>query len=97
MVSVNQLVAIVADVAGIKLKRSYNLDAVKGVMGPQQRQYADPGISGLGAEYFTSVGYREGRRMNLRPVYGTSQVRGYRLPVRASRNRLLLHFAKADS
>ncbi len=33
MVSINQLVDIVEDIAGIKLKRSYNLDAPKGVRG----------------------------------------------------------------
>jgi GDP-D-mannose 3',5'-epimerase len=33
MVSINQLVDIVEDIAGVKLKRSYNLDAPKGVNG----------------------------------------------------------------
>ena len=33
MVSINQLVDIVEDIAGIKLKRNYKLDAPKGVMG----------------------------------------------------------------
>jgi len=33
MVSINQLVDIVEDIAGIKLKRIYDLDAPKGVMG----------------------------------------------------------------
>jgi len=33
MVSINQLVDIVEDIAGIKLKRAYDLDAPKGVMG----------------------------------------------------------------
>ncbi len=33
LVSINQLVDIVEDIAGIKLKRSYNLDAPKGVNG----------------------------------------------------------------
>lgn len=33
MVSINQLVDIVEDIAGVKLKRSYNLDAPKGVRG----------------------------------------------------------------
>jgi nucleoside-diphosphate-sugar epimerase len=33
MVSVNQLVDLVEDIAGIKLKRTYDLDAPKGVMG----------------------------------------------------------------
>ena len=33
MVSINQLVDIVEDIAGVKLKRTYDLDAPKGVMG----------------------------------------------------------------
>ena len=33
MVSINQLVDFVEDIAGVKLKRSYNLDAPKGVRG----------------------------------------------------------------
>lgn len=33
LVSINQLVDIVEDIAGIKLKRSYNLNAPKGVNG----------------------------------------------------------------
>ena len=33
MVSINQLVDIAEDIAGVKLKRSYNLDAPKGVNG----------------------------------------------------------------
>ena len=33
MVSINQLVSLVEDIAGIKLKHNYNLDAPKGVRG----------------------------------------------------------------
>lgn len=33
MVSINQLVDIVEDIAGVRLKRKYNLDAPKGVRG----------------------------------------------------------------
>jgi len=33
MISINQLVDIVEDIAGVKLKRTYDLDAPKGVMG----------------------------------------------------------------
>jgi nucleoside-diphosphate-sugar epimerase len=33
MVSINQLVDIVEDIAKVKLKRTYDLDAPKGVMG----------------------------------------------------------------
>jgi nucleoside-diphosphate-sugar epimerase len=33
MVSINQLVDIVEEIAGVKMKRTYDLDAPKGVMG----------------------------------------------------------------
>lgn len=52
MVSINQLVDIVEDIAGLKLKRNYNLDAPKGVNGRNSdntliREYLEwePGIS----------------------------------------------------
>ena len=37
MVTINQLVDIVEDIAGIKLKRTYDLTAPKGRDRPQQR------------------------------------------------------------
>ena len=43
LVTINQLVDIVEDIAGVKLKRSYNLDAPKGRERPQQRQHAHSG------------------------------------------------------
>ena len=42
LVTINELVDIVEDIAGVKLERSYKLDAPQGVRGPQQRQHADP-------------------------------------------------------
>ncbi|HSP70077.1 MAG TPA: NAD-dependent epimerase/dehydratase family protein [Bryobacteraceae bacterium] len=61
MVSINQLVDIVEDIAGIKLKRTYDLDAPKGVMGRNSdntliKKYLnwEPGIplrQGLGKTY----------------------------------------------
>jgi nucleoside-diphosphate-sugar epimerase len=33
LVSINQLVSVVEDIAGVKLNRNYNLDAPKGVRG----------------------------------------------------------------
>ena len=39
MVSINQLVDIAEEIAGIKVKRNYNLDA-QGSERPKQRQYA---------------------------------------------------------
>ena len=56
MVTINQLVDIVEDIAGIKLKRIYDLDAPKGVNGPQQRQYPDQEIPGLGTGHFLAAG-----------------------------------------
>jgi nucleoside-diphosphate-sugar epimerase len=37
MVSINQLVDIVEEIAGVRLKRSYKLDAPKGVRGRKNR------------------------------------------------------------
>ena len=51
LVSINQLVDIVEEIAGIKLKRSYNLKAPKGVNGRNSRQHAHQKISGLGAKH----------------------------------------------
>ena len=52
MVSINQLVEMIEDIAGIKLKRTYDLDAPKGVTGRNSdntliRQYLnwEPNIS----------------------------------------------------
>ena len=41
LVTVNELVDIVENVAGIKLERRYNLDAPQGRAGAEQRQHAD--------------------------------------------------------
>ena len=49
LVTINQLVDIVEDIAGIKLERNYDLDGPAGRARPQQRQHADQGAAGLGA------------------------------------------------
>ena len=48
MVTINQLVDIVEEIAGIKLKRKYDLTRAQRRDGPQQREHADPAISQLG-------------------------------------------------
>ena len=49
LVTINELVDIVEEIAGVKLERRYNLDAPQGRPRPQQRQHADPGAARLGA------------------------------------------------
>ena len=51
LVTINQLVDIVEDIAGIKVKRRYDLSRAPGRPRPQQRQHADPGAPRLGAEH----------------------------------------------
>ena len=67
MVTINQLVDIVEEIAGVKLKRNYKLDAPKGVRGPQQRQYANQGEASLGAEHFATHGNGTDVSLDLRP------------------------------
>ena len=49
LVTINQLVDIVEEIAGVKLERRYKLDAPQGRPRPQQRQHADPRATRLGA------------------------------------------------
>ena len=49
LVTINQLVDIVEDIAGVKLKRNYNLSAPKGVNGRNSDNTHDPGAAGMGA------------------------------------------------
>ena len=39
LVTINELVSIVEEIAGITLERRYKTDAPTGVRGPQQRQH----------------------------------------------------------
>ena len=66
LVTINRLVDIVEDIAGVKLKRKYNLDAPRGVERPQQRQHADPRAPGLGAEHPPARRHGEDLRLDLR-------------------------------
>ena len=54
-VSINQLVDIVEDIAGIKLKRNYDLSAPKGVNGRNSDNTLDPAVAGLGAKHHTAA------------------------------------------
>ena len=49
LVTINQLVDIVEEIAGVKLKRRYNLDAPKGVRGRNSDNTHDPRAARLGA------------------------------------------------
>ncbi len=68
MVTINGLVDIVEEIAGIKVARRYDLDAPKGVRGPQQRQHDDPRAPGLGAEHHATR--RPGADLPLDPRPG---------------------------
>ena len=48
-VTINQLVDIVEEIAGIKLKRTYDLTRAQGRERPQQRQHAHPRAPRMGA------------------------------------------------
>ncbi len=49
MVTINQLVDIVEDIAGIKLRAQVRSRRAQRRGRPQQRQHPDPEVSGLGA------------------------------------------------
>ena len=66
LVTINQLVDIVEDIAGRKFKRRYNLDAPKGVRGPQQRQHPDHREARLGAVHPSSRRHGEDLRVDRR-------------------------------
>ncbi len=51
LISINELVSMVEEIGGVKLRRTYDLDAPKGVGRPQQRQHHDPADPALGAEH----------------------------------------------
>ena len=52
MVTINQLVDIAENIAGLKLHRNYNLKAPKGVNGRNSDNTLIDEIAGLGTEYF---------------------------------------------
>ncbi|MEL7237231.1 MAG: NAD-dependent epimerase/dehydratase family protein [Planctomycetota bacterium] len=65
LVSINQLVDIVEDLAGIKLKRSYNLDAPKGVRG----RNSDNALIQKYLGWEPSVALRDGMEQTYKWIY----------------------------
>ena len=65
MVSINQLVSIVEDIAGIKLKRSYDLSAPKGVRG----RNSDNNLIVSKLNWEPSISLREGLEKNFEWIY----------------------------
>lgn len=65
MVSINQLVSIVEDIAGIKLKRSYDLSAPKGVRG----RNSDNSLIVSKLNWKPSISLREGLEKNFEWIY----------------------------
>ena len=51
LVSINELLSKVENIAGVKLKRSYDLTAPRGVAGPQQRQHIHQTSPRLGTKH----------------------------------------------
>jgi len=71
MVSINQLVDIVEDIAGVKLKRNYNLDAPKGVRG---RNSDNTLISGV-LNWAPSIPLRAGMEKTYAWIYDQAKAR----------------------
>ena len=66
LVTINQLVDIVEDIAGIKLKRRYNLTRPKGVNGRNSDNTLIIELSRLGAEHPLRDGMEKTLRVDLR-------------------------------
>ena len=66
LVTINQLVDIVEDIAGVKLKRNYNLDAPKGVSGRNSDNTLIKASSGLGALHPARRRHGEDLSLDLR-------------------------------
>ena len=66
-VTINQLVDMVEDIAGIKLNRSYNLERSQGRQRPQQRQHAHQESLRLGARHAPPRRDGEDLQVDLRP------------------------------
>ena len=67
LVTINQLVDIVEDIAGIKLKRKLQPQRPQGRERPQQRQHADPKGLRLGAGHAAPRRHGEDVPLDLRP------------------------------
>ena len=66
LVTINQLVDIVEEIAGVSLRRRYDLDAPERSTRAQLGQHAHPGTSRLGAEHASLGRAREDVRLDLR-------------------------------
>ena len=71
MVTINQLVDIVEDIEGIKLKRNYNLDAPKGVRG----RNSDNTLIKEKLSWAPSISLRSGMEQTYRWVYDQVKAR----------------------
>ena len=94
LVTINQLVDIVEEIAGIKVKRRYDLDAPQGRARPQQRQHADPRAARLGAEHRRcGTGLEQHLSLDLRPGLSarTRRLTPTTIATRAGENALDAH------
>ncbi len=67
MVTINQLVDLAEEIAGIKVKRNYKLGRPKGCSRPQQRQYPHQEQTRMGAVHSSADRTRKNLRVDLRP------------------------------
>ena len=72
LVTINQLVDIVEEIAGVRLKRRYNLDAPKGVRGRNSDNTLHPRAPRLGAEHAARRRAGEDVRVDLRRADGVA-------------------------
>ena len=66
LVTINQLVDIVEEIAGVRLKRRYDARRAEGRSRTQLRQHAHPRAPGLGAEHTAGDRAGEDVRVDLR-------------------------------
>ena len=78
LVTINQLVDIVEEIAGVKLKRNYNLNAPKGVNGRNSDNTLIQAIPRLGARHPPPRRPGQDLRLDLRPVQGLAERREIR-------------------
>ena len=71
MVTINQLVDIVEDIAGIKLKRHYKLDAPKGVRG----RNSDNTLIKAKLGWAPNISLRSGMEQTYRWIYDQAKAR----------------------
>jgi nucleoside-diphosphate-sugar epimerase len=76
MVSINELVDIVEDIAGMKLKRKYKLDAPKGVRG----RNSDNALIRKSLQWAPSIRLRDGMEKTYRWIYDQVKARAENRP-----------------